>query len=624
MSELSTNLTEIAHSSSTTIKEEFQENTTRDIYLFGISVGLLITFSSLVLSSWNFVSSRVYLATAGVVAVSLGIGASFGLVSSCGLFFVDIIGVMPFLAIGVGVDSMFVILSEWSDHHDKATVEDQLGATLKGCGGSVTIAALTDITAFFIGLSSRFQSIRNFCAYTGVALLFSYVCHMTFFLGCLTIHGKRVRENRHCVTCTPVEQNPQKEKSCRSFVCSGSQPTKRTDEESYCENIPRKILSAFVQHPVSKCIISVLFAGYIAISIWGCLNLKQGLVLNNLVSDDSYFQKYFKWNTENFEDTFVLSVVFQQMNYLDAGNIQSMTELLYTLEAESTIKDNSSLCWYHLFANSAYFNTSSNSAFLSNLQSFLPSVPHVTNDVEFSPDGTLIKASRCYVFSKNIRDTTAQGEFMLRVRELVDASELNVFVFNPVFIFMEQYVSILSGTLLTVGIAIICMFVITLLLMPHPVMVVLVTVNMLSISLGIFGFLYICDLTLSSITMIDLIMSVGFSVDFSVHVCHGFVTSGKPTRKEKTLDAVKTSASPVVNAGLSSLVGVLALAGSQSYVLRAFLIVMVVVICFGLAHSMLLLPAILSVIGPVGREVGENRNTGNQCRPPDEISTTTT
>ncbi|ESO99338.1 hypothetical protein LOTGIDRAFT_113601, partial [Lottia gigantea] len=67
----------------------------------------------------------------------------------------------------VGIDCMFVFMSEWAEHYDETSVEDQMGATLEKCGGSISITSLTDIIAFLIGVSPRFINIRNFCVYTG-------------------------------------------------------------------------------------------------------------------------------------------------------------------------------------------------------------------------------------------------------------------------------------------------------------------------------------------------------------------------------------------------------------------------------------------------------------------------
>ncbi|KAK6170826.1 hypothetical protein SNE40_019126 [Patella caerulea] len=598
ISKMSTNLTDIAYSASSSLDRELNSNTGQDIFWFSISFTLLITYASVVASGGNCVSNRSHLARAGVLGVALAILASFGILSACGLKFVNIVGVMPFLALGVGVDSMFVIMSEWTEHHLKATTEDQMEATLKGCGGSITIASLTDVTAFFIGASSQFISIRNFCIYTGLALFISYFCHMTFFVGCLALQGRRVRANRHCLTCRKTEDKASMELAKKNrfsvFFCSGKIADKREDDESLFEKLPRICLTKTILEIVTKAVVIVVFLIYLSLSIWGVVNLKQGLILSNLISDTSYFNKYESWRSSDFETKFSISFTFENIDYLNEAQVNSMRHFMESVQRDSVVESNSLLCWYDQYD----FSNVSQKQFIGNLKTFLTHRPYISNDVEFTSDGSAVKASRCYVFTVNLPDSTDQGNLMLRMRELADGSELDVFAYTPPFIFFEQYVVILPNTIQTVGIAVICMLVITIIFMPNPIMVVLVTLNMISILVGIFGFLYFWDLTLSSITMIHLIMSVGFSVDFSVHVCHGFISSDKDNKDDMVRDALKTSVAPVINGGLSSLIGICTLAGSQSYVFRSFFKIMVLVITFGLTHSMLLLPVILSLIGP--------------------------
>ena len=59
-----------------------------------------VLYTTFVSSGGNWVSSRMVLAQAGIVAALLSILASFGLVSLCGLKFVDLCGVMPFMVLG--------------------------------------------------------------------------------------------------------------------------------------------------------------------------------------------------------------------------------------------------------------------------------------------------------------------------------------------------------------------------------------------------------------------------------------------------------------------------------------------------------------------------------------------
>jgi hypothetical protein len=68
---------------------------------FSLTMTLVCTYASLVSSGGNMVSSRGMLAFAGILAAGLGIVGSMGFLCYCGVKFVNIVGVVPFLIIGM-------------------------------------------------------------------------------------------------------------------------------------------------------------------------------------------------------------------------------------------------------------------------------------------------------------------------------------------------------------------------------------------------------------------------------------------------------------------------------------------------------------------------------------------
>lgn len=182
---------------------------------------------------------------------------------------------------------------------------------------------------------------------------------------------------------------------------------------------------------------------------------------------------------------------------------------------------------------------------------------------------------------------------MERLRELGKNSQF-IFFYTPAFIFFEQYVQILPSTLLTVGIAVVVILAVTFIFMPRPLLVVIVALTVISIMVGIFGFMYYWDLTLSSVTMIHLVMSVGFSVDFAVHICHSFLSSRSESEVLKS--ALDKSGGPLFNAAFSSLLGIVMLFFSESYIFQSFGKVMLLVVSFGLVHAVFFLPLLLDIL----------------------------
>ena len=72
----------------------------QDLKVFVYSVIAMLAYATIVGAGGNWVSNHVSLAFAGVFAAILSIIATFGFLSLCGMKFVNMCGVMPFLIIG--------------------------------------------------------------------------------------------------------------------------------------------------------------------------------------------------------------------------------------------------------------------------------------------------------------------------------------------------------------------------------------------------------------------------------------------------------------------------------------------------------------------------------------------
>ena len=97
-------------------------------------------------------------------------------------------------------------------------------------------------------------------------------------------------------------------------------------------------------------------------------------------------------------------------------------------------------------------------------------------------------------------------------------------------------------------------------------------------------------------------LSVGLSVDYAAHVAHAFLTAGssdgKSNRRLRILTAVRHIGAAVTYGAGSTLLALSLLVFSRAYVFQSFLKIFFLVIVFGLWHGLLLLPVILSTIGP--------------------------
>lgn len=108
-------------------------------------------------------------------------------------------------------------------------------------------------------------------------------------------------------------------------------------------------------------------------------------------------------------------------------------------------------------------------------------------------------------------------------REEEDECRYNITTFMPLWLFTDQYALVLPNTLQNIGIALGCMLFIAVLLIPQPIIALWVAVAIVSIDVGVVGYMTLWGVNLDAISMITIIMSIGFSVDFSAHIWSPFL-----------------------------------------------------------------------------------------------------
>jgi hypothetical protein len=93
--------TDVFYSSSQSLSIELDKNIAGDILYITVTFTLICVYATLAPLGCNCVSNRGNLGNAGVAATALSILAAFGLASACGVEFVSLVGVMPFLILGI-------------------------------------------------------------------------------------------------------------------------------------------------------------------------------------------------------------------------------------------------------------------------------------------------------------------------------------------------------------------------------------------------------------------------------------------------------------------------------------------------------------------------------------------
>ncbi|XDV21743.1 hypothetical protein PO909_026767 [Leuciscus waleckii] len=588
----------VSYFTSKSRQNELETNSDSVIPLFSVTYFLAISISIVSCLRLDCVRTKVWVATFGVVSAGLAVVASFGLLLYCGMPFAMTVATAPFLILGVGVDDMFIMISCWQKTEVHKDVELRLAETYKEAGVSITITMLTDVLAFYIGLLTPFRSVQSFCMYTSTALLFCYIFNITFFGACLALNGQREKGNRHWLTCMKVPEASGNGGGC----CVGGAYDKNTDKEFEMpmDSFFKNYYGPFLTRVWVKALVCLIYAGYLAVSIYGCFQLQEGLDLKNLAADGSYVGSYYHKEDEFFSafGPNVMVVIkdedFQYWNPTARKSLDLCLENFLNLTvADSGIPPYS---WLSAYIENNEVNNETQ--FKSNLTSFL-SQSGFNQDVNFT--NNQIHASRMFIQTVNILTAIDEKNMLNAFRETAETcgklqTPVDLIVYHPAFIYFDQYAVIITNTIQNIVVATCVMLVISLLLIPNPLCSVWVTFAIASVIVGVTGFMALWDVSLDSVSMINLVICIGFSVDFSAHISYAFVSSEKSSANEKAMDAITKLGYPIVQGAVSTIAGVVVLSAAESYIFRTFFKIMFLVILFGAVHGITFIPVFLTFL----------------------------
>ncbi|XP_033117037.1 patched domain-containing protein 3-like isoform X2 [Anneissia japonica] len=578
-----------------------------DTYFLAGGYGLLFIYIAVMLSNFTLIEHKVYIALSGVTTVGLAVVVSIGFGSYLGLIYTPVHSILPFLLLGIGVDDMFVIVQAWSNLSEgekKKPVHEQCSLALKHAGVSITVTSITDFSAFVIGATTILPALRSFCLYCGIGILFLFIFSILFFTATLSLDQRRINSRRNACCCC-IQYGDDYEPS----ECGQKNRFQRFFEVVY---------APFLMKTPVKVVVLIITACFLGFGIWGFIELEQFFDFRWFLPADSYATEFIDASELYYPQGGLSSGIY--LNNIDMFRDRSTVDALYNNVKDEKYVDSSSFSnWYEEFgqwieenkANEQEYNNltmwpDTEQAFQSWVQEFLRDPMGgvtYTSDVIINDESNTFEIITSRITFQHVvfKGSKEEVEAMDSIQALVDSYDFEgdgyAFAYSQFYLDYETNKVIQDELYRNMGLACLCVFVVILLLLANLQACCLVFLSVFLTLIDLAGFIHHWGLTIDTVVTIQLILSIGIAVDYAAHIGHTFLTV-TGTKNERARKAITDIGPAVFNGGFSTLLAFVLLSLSSSYIFRTFFKIFFLVVLFGLFHGLVLLPVLLSWIGP--------------------------
>ncbi|KAK9538617.1 hypothetical protein VZT92_003779 [Zoarces viviparus] len=648
------NLT-IAFSSERSIEDEIDRESNSDIGTIVLSYAIMFIYISLALGHINscrrvMVDSKISLGIAGILIVLSSVSSSLGIFSYFGIpLTLIVIEVIPFLVLAVGVDNIFIIVQTYQrdERMPQEELHQQIGRILGDVAPSMFLSSFSETVAFFLGALSSMPAVRTFSMFAGLAIFIDFLLQISCFVSLLGLDARRQEGNRLDI-----------------FCCAKLPEGQETKTDSFLFRFFKKIFAPFILKEWVRPIIVAVFVGMLSFSIAVVNKVEIGLDQQLSMPDDSYVLDYFKnLSMYLHTGAPVYFVVEDGLDYSSpegqnavCGGVgcsnDSLVQQVYSASLISNyttiaftpsswlddyfdwVKPQSSCCRYYNasgdFCNASVVNPScvhcrpmtpegkqrpEGEDFMRFLPMFLSDNPNIkcgkgghaayATAVDLYPNNTGVGATYFMTYHTILKESPDYIEALKMARILAENITQSighkVFAYSIFYVFYEQYLTIAYDTAVNLSLSLAAIFVVSTVLLGFELWsAVLVSVTIAMILVNMFGVMWLWNISLNAVSLVNLVMCCGISVEFCSHIVRAFSISVKKNRVERAEEALAHMGSSVFSGiTLTKFGGITILALSKSQIFQVFYFRMyLAIVLLGATHGLIFLPVLLSYIGP--------------------------
>ncbi|KAJ7558526.1 hypothetical protein O6H91_04G044400 [Diphasiastrum complanatum] len=294
------------------------------------------------------VHSHTWVAMTGLSVVTFAIVAGFGLTSAFGIKITPLAGsVVPFLALGLGVDDVFVLVNILRNYledpklqgissQDSGVPEREMRLTVALAGPSVVLTTFSVLASFFISSLNPIPVVRWFCWQMGITATLHTCGMLLIFIPIMSFDARRVKANINdpnlWAFCRIRSKSPNTDSlPSKTQIAGDDFPV---DDPSLQEHVGSSPISKAVakyyaplfESNVFKIFTVILFAGLLAsMTYLGFGKVQRGLKLSDITLKGSYQNTY----AIVTEDRFLSYEIYYVTTRVDLPNNQDQILQVY-------------------------------------------------------------------------------------------------------------------------------------------------------------------------------------------------------------------------------------------------------------------------------------------------------